>query len=470
MSSTKPSDELPPAIEDRAVDERPTAKLVDSSTGSAYQPTSAACDARLLFAARFVRLFAFAAMTVVLLLLLAAAGITGERVGLLLTLIMVGDLGISFFLTTHADRLGRKRTLLAGTALALFSALIFGSTTSFALLLVAGTIGVISPGGAEVGPFAAVEQAALVDLRVRDGGDVAKVAATFGRYQFIGEAAKALGSISAGVLVDGARASGAKELTALRGPVLLFGIASVIKAFLYLCLSSEIEVGGGGRGGGRGGGGPSDEDRPTAKLCGVISVGLRPESLPVVLKLSALFAVDSFGGGFTMLTFLSFWFRGRWGLQLASLGGVLAAVNVVAGLSSMAAGCMVRRFGAVETMVYTHLPSNLLLMLVPLMPSAGAAVGMLILRFTISQMDVPARQAYVAMLIEPEERSAAGGITTVARSVGLIFSPLLLGPFMAAPPSSALLDVPFYIAGTVKAAYDVAVWVHFRAVKRAAHA
>ena len=124
---------------------------------------------------------------------------------------------------------------------------------------------------------------------------------------------------------------------------------------------------------------------------------------------------------------------------------MLAAVNVVAGLSSMAAGCMVRRFGAVETMVYTHLPSNVLLMLVPLMPSAGAAVFMLVLRYTISQMDVPARQAYVAMLIDADERSAAGGITAVARSIGLIFSPLVLGPFLAASPGGGAFDAPFYL-------------------------
>ena len=454
------ADELQTVDEPPASDERQTAKLVNDGV---EQPGSRpACDARLLFAARFVRLFAFASMTVVLLLLLAAAGIAGERVGVLLTLVMVGDLGISFFLTTGADRFGRKRTLLVGAALALFAALIFGSSSSFVLLLVAGTIGVVSPGGAEVGPFQAVEQAALADLRVRDGGDVAKVAATFGRYQFVGEAAKALGSLAAGAMVDGARASGADELTALRRPVLLFGGAALLKALLYSCLSSGIEVGGGRRSAGE-----DDGDRPRAKLCGVVSVGLRPESLPTVLKLSALFAVDSFGGGFTMLTFLSFWFQNRWGLQLASLGGVLAAVNVVAGVSSMAAGCMVRRFGAVETMVFTHLPSNVLLMLVPLMPSAGAAVGMLILRFTISQMDVPARQAYVAMLIDADERSAAGGITTVARSIGLIFSPLLLGPFMAAPPRTVSFDAPFYIAGGVKSVYDVAVWWHFRSVKRA---
>jgi predicted MFS family arabinose efflux permease len=226
---------------------------------------------------------------------------------------------------------------------------------------------------------------------------------------------------------------------------------------LYALLSSEVEVEGGRERGASG---------PRATLCGV-EVGVQPQSLPVVLRLSALFALDAFGGGFTMLTFLAFWFRGRWGLDLAALGGVLAGINVVAGASSMAAGCMVRRFGAVETMVYTHLPSNILLMLVPLMPSAASAVAMLLVRFSISQMDVPARQAYVAMLIDADERSAANGITTVARSLGLIFSPLLLGPFMAAAPASTTFDAPFYIAGVVKAVYDVIVWVQFRAVKRA---
>ena len=163
--------------------------LVSDTLKLVQQPqTNARCDARILFLARFLRLFSFAAVTVVLLVLLAEAGVSGESVGVLLSLIMVGDLAISFYLTTHADRLGRKRTLLTGAALALLSAVAFGTSTSFFILVIAGTIGVISPGGAEVGPFLAVEQAALADLQSRDqGDDVASIAAAFGRYQFVGE-------------------------------------------------------------------------------------------------------------------------------------------------------------------------------------------------------------------------------------------------------------------------------------------
>ena len=456
-----PAQPVDPAVDTLVAD---TIRLVNAG------PEGTKRDATLLFAARFVRMFAFASMTVVLLLLLSEAGLSGPLIGVLLSLTMVGDLGLTFFLTTQADKIGRKQTLLAGCALALLSAIVFGTSTSFTLLLIAGILGVISPAGGEVGPFLAVEQAALADLKCRDGsGDIASVAATFGKYQFVGELAKAVGTLVAGAAVVIARDAGSSPMAALRMPVYLFGLSAVLMAVLYRKLSAGIEVrayrtvdpsadswkapateltGA--------------ERAPRALLCG-IELGLRQESGPAVLKLSALFAIDAFAGGFTMHTYLAFYFHERWALDLAALGGLLAAVNVVAGMSSMVAGPLVRRFGAVNTMVFTHLPSNLLLMLVPLMGSREAAAAMLVLRYTISQMDVPARQAYVAMLVESDERSAAGGITTVARSVGLIFSPLLLGQFMAAPAGSSLLDAPFYIAGLIKIAYDLAVWHQFRA-------
>ena len=416
------------------------------------------CDLHLLFMIRFLRLFAFGCCTVVLLLLLEAAGLEGSQIGTLLSGTMVGDLFITLLLTTSADGCGRKRVLIAGAGLAVLGSIALSSTTDFTILLIACTVGVISPAGGEVGPFLAVEQAALAGLTSQDGG-VAAIAEQYGRYQAVGEVAKALGSLTGGHIVQAASATGTPTLNALRIPVYIFGALSLGKAALYTRLSPKIEAPPAHPRGGASKGGAGLHDMAARLPC---AASLSPGSRGVVVRLSGLFAVDAFAGGFTMLTFLAFWFRTRWGLPFGALGGILAGVNVVAGLSGMLAGRMVARFGAIETMVYTHLPSNVLLILVPLMPSAEAAAAMLILRFTISQMDVPARQAYVVWQVRAEERSAAGGLTSIARSLGLSLSPLLLGSFTTAPAGSVRLDCPFYIAGGLKILYDLAVWRHFR--------
>jgi predicted MFS family arabinose efflux permease len=184
-----------------------------------------------------------------------------------------------------------------------------------------------------------------------------------------------------------------------------------------------------------------------------------------------LFAIDAFAGGFTMQTFLAFWFSMRWDLPPATLGVVLSAANVLGGVSGIVAGYLVKRIGAVKTMVFTHLPSNLLLILIPLMPSQGTAVGMTLLRFCMSQMDVPARQAFVTSVVESDERAAAGGVTAIARSLGVSASPLLLAKMMKALPTSpggsnagswVEASMPFFLAGALKVGYDLALFSMFR--------
>jgi MFS family permease len=177
-----------------------------------------------------------------------------------------------------------------------------------------------------------------------------------------------------------------------------------------------------------------------------------------VLKLSALFALDSFGGGFVIQSFAAYWFYLRFGADPATLGVIFFSANIFAGISALVASRLAARFGLINTMVFTHLPSNLLLILVPLMPTLPLAIAVLLLRFSISQMDVPARQSYVMAVVTPEERSAAGGVTGVARTIGAAISPLFVG-FMFARP--ALISLPFFIAGTVKIVYDLLLYRSF---------
>src|SRR5438552_2147724 len=190
-------------------------------------------------------------------------------------------------------------------------------------------------------------------------------------------------------------------------------------------------------------------------------VGL-DRSRDVVVKLAALFALDSFARGFVIQSFAAYWFYLRFGVDPATLGVIFFWANIFAGLSALLASRLASRFGLITTMVATHMPSNLLLILVPLMPTLPLAAVVLLARFSISQMDVPTRQSYLMAVVTPEERSAAAGIAGVARTIGASISPLFVG-FMFARP--ALINLPFFIAGTLKIAYDLLLYRAFVAVR-----
>jgi predicted MFS family arabinose efflux permease len=182
----------------------------------------------------------------------------------------------------------------------------------------------------------------------------------------------------------------------------------------------------------------------------------------VVLRLSGLFAVDAFAGGFIVQAWVAYWLQQRFGAGEGLIGAVFMVANVLAGLSALWAASLARRFGLVNTMVFTHLPSNVLLLLVPLMPTMWLAVGVLFLRFSISQMDVPTRQSYTMAVVDPDERAAAAGVTGIARTIGSSLSPLLAAPLYAVP---ALAGVPFFVCGLLKIGYDLALWRAFSTVR-----
>jgi len=180
------------------------------------------------------------------------------------------------------------------------------------------------------------------------------------------------------------------------------------------------------------------------------------------LKLSSLFALDSFAGGFVVQSFAAYWFYLRFGVNPATLGAIFFGANVLAGFSALLASRLAARFGLVKTMVFTHLPSNILLILVPLMPTLELAILVLLVRFSISQMDVPTRQSYTMAVVRPEERSAAAGVTGVARTTGAAIAPIFAGLLFARP---SLISVPFFIAGTLKIVYDLLLYRGFASVR-----
>ena len=401
-------------------------------------------DAWLLFATRFVRLFAYGAVSVVLVFYLVGLGFSESQTGLLLTATLVGDTLVSLFLTTRADRIGRRTMLIAGAALMAAAGLVFAYTSAVWPLVLAGTIGVISPSGGEVGPFLAIEQAALSHL-VSDRNRTT----VFAWYTLIGAVSTALGALVGGAVAEGLQRDAAMGAVASYRAVLVgYAAAGVVLALMFTRLSNAAEAANRG-----------ERAALRATMAGLSGL---EHSRGVVFKLSGLFALDSFGGGFVIQSFAAYWFHLRFGLNPQTLGAVFFAANVLAGISALLASRLAARIGLLNTMVATHLPSNVLLILVPLMPTLPLAVLLLLIRFSISQMDVPTRQSYVMAVVRPEERSAAAGITGVARTLGAAISPFFAGMLFARP---ALINVPFFLAGTLKIAYDLLLYREFTAVR-----
>ena len=390
-------------------------------------------DGWLLFATRSIRLFAYGGLSVVLVLYLVSLGLTESNVGLLLTSTLLGDTLISLYLTTQADRIGRRRMLIVGAVLMVAAGLVFGFTTRLWVLVVAGTIGVISPSGQEVGPFLSIEQAALSQVVAdRNRTDV------FAWYTLAGSLATALGALAAGIATHALQISWA-PVDSYRAIVVAYAAIGIALAVMFTRLT------------------PASEARAThISLIGV------HRSRGVVLKLSALFALDSFGGGFVVQSLAAYWFYLRFGVDPQTLGALFFGANVLAGISALLASRIANRIGLINTMVLTHLPSNVLLILIPLMPTLPLAALMLLVRFSISQMDVPTRQSYVMAVVTPAERSAAAGITGVARTVGAAISPLFVAYCFARP---ALVNLPFFLAGTLKIVYDLLLYRRFVTVK-----
>ena len=397
-------------------------------------------NGRLLFVLRTLRMFGYGFLAVVLVLYLDALGLDPLTIGLVLTLTLVGDTLISLWLTTNADRIGRRRVLVAGSALMVAAGLVFALTSWPPLLILAATIGVISPTGNEVGPFLAVEQAGLSQT-IPDG----RRTALFAWYNLVGYVATASGALGAGLLSQALIDTGVAGVDAYRVIVIGYALIGIVMAVGFSRLDGAVEA--------------------PARV--VATDGIRRRfglgrSKGVVLRLSALFSIDAFAGGFIPLSLMAYWFHLRYGVEPAVLGSIFFAANLLAAVSSLSAARIAARIGLINTMVFTHLPSNVLLILVPLMPNLPLAIGVLLLRFSLSQMDVPTRQSYVMAVVDPDERSAAAGVTGIARTTGAAISPSISSVLVS---SAGFASLPFFLAGGLKILYDLLLYRQFRSVR-----
>ena len=394
-------------------------------------------DITLLFSTRIIRLFCYGFVSIVLALYLSETGLTETQIGLLFTLTLVGDAVISLWLTTSADRFGRKRTLILGALLMAGAGVAFVLTRNVIILMIAAMIGVISPSGHEIGPFLSVEQAGLTQL-VSDE----KRTQVFAWYNLVGSFATATGAFSGGWLAQVLQNNSWSSLESYRVVLTGYAAGGFLLLLLFQNLTRSVEA--------------TKQSEPAIRVLGL------HRSQKVVFKLSALFALDAFAGGLIVQSMIAYWFHVRFGLDSGILGSIFFGANILAGISALLAVRLAKKIGLINTMVFTHIPSSILLILVPLMPTLPLAIGLFLVRFSISQMDVPTRQSYTMAVVAPDERSAASGVTAIARSVGASVSPMLTGLFFSFP---ALLSVPFFFCGGLKIIYDLLLFREFRAVK-----
>ena len=390
-------------------------------------------DGWVLFVACGVRNFAYGFLSVVLGLYLAAVGLSVEAIGGLFTAALAGGAVMTLVLTGVADQLGRRRILLFGAALMGAAGIVFALTDQVVVLAVAAILGTISPSGKEVGPFLSVEQAILPQTTTDD-----QRTEVFAAYNLVNYLATALGALAVGVPT-------LLGLSPLQGyQFLLWGYAAaaLILLVLFRQLSAAAEAG------------------MVGHQTGVTARGVH-QARGTVVKLAALFAVDSFAGGFVVQGLLALWFHLRYGIDMGGLAAIFFGTNLLAALSFLAAAPLARRFGLLNTMVFTHLPSNVLLLLVPWMPQVELAVGLLLIRYLLSQLDVPTRQSYTMAIIPAAERAAAAGTFSVARNAAAAIAPAFAGVTLVAPA----LGLPFVLAGTLKIAYDLTLFAMFRKVR-----
>jgi MFS family permease len=391
-------------------------------------------DGRRLLLARVLRTFAYGYLSVVLGVYLDRLGLDPTRIGIVLTAAIAGSAAMTVGWSLYADRYGRRRTISTMAVLMAIGGLAFAVTDSFTILVLAGFTGTISATNSEVGVFQTVDQAVLPqtapDARRTWLFAVYNTLATFGG------AVGALFAASVGVF----ERLGLTGADAYRPLFVLYALVGLANLALFAGLSDRLEL-------------ARVEGR--RRLIGI------HRSRSTVAKLAALFGLDAFAGALVVQSLVAYWFYVRWNLDPGQLAILFFAVNVLSGLSLLAAGWLAARFGLLNTMVFTHLPSNVLLMLVPVMPTAALAVLVFLCRMSISQMDVPTRQSYTMAVVDPDERTATAGLTNVARTTASALSPLVTGVAFAA----GSFALPFFLAGALKIAYDGLVYVTFRGVR-----
>jgi MFS family permease len=395
-------------------------------------PSLTSADARRILAARGVRAFADGFVALLLPIYLLDRGFSVLAIGWIVTSTLIGSAALTVWLGISAHRYARRPLLIAACVLMALTGLGFTLLNGFWPLLIIGFIGTLNPTSGDVSIFLPLEHAALAETT-----GPRERTALFARYSLVGTLMGAVGSLAAGIPDYITRWTSLPHTAALEVMFLLYGALGLMALPLYRKLSPRIET---------------RHEAPAAPL---------HQSRKIVYRLAALFSLDSFGGGFFVQSLLALWLYQNFHLSIATTGSIFFWTNVCAAISYLLAVPISERIGLINTMVFTHLPSNLFLILVPFAPNLVAAIGLLLARSALSQMDVPTRTSYVMAVVSPEERPAAASVTSVPRSLAAALSPLLASYLF----TLSSFGWPLIIGGALKASYDVLLLLNFRKVR-----
>ncbi len=394
---------------------------------------SASADSRRLVATRAIRGFADGAVSVILPSYLSAIGFSATRIGAIVFGTLIGSAALTLWISLAAHRLGRRRTLIGAALLMLATGIGFATVTAFWPLFAIAVAGTLNPSAGDVSLFLPVEQAALAETVAAPD-----LTAIFSIYNVAGATAGAIGALASGIPAIVARhthlAAAAAERFAFAG----YAAIGVVAAIVYLAMTPAIE-----------------REPPAA--------GAAPlaKSRAIVIRLSALFCLDSFGGGLAIQSLLALWLFRRFHLSLQAAGWFFFCTGLLGAASQLLSPRIAARFGRINTMAWTHVPANLCLMIAGAMTDARLALAFLLARAAMSSMDVPARQSYVMAVVPPEERAAAAGVTNVPRSLASALAPLPAGALLEA----SLFGWPLVLGGLCKLVYDGLLLAQFRAIK-----
>jgi MFS family permease len=401
-------------------------------------------DGKLLLAAKAIRTFAYGFLSVILAIYLKLIGFNDLYIGLVLTATLVNSVIFTLIASFYADRIGRRKILIVYAALMSLSGVIFFVTTNYIALIVSALIGTINVTGTETGAFLSIEQAALPHTI----NDIKKRNTVYALYNMVGTFA-----MSAGVLLSGlpqifVQQYGFNQIESIKPLFLLYSIIGLVVLGIYYFISNKVEV--------------TVNNNDNNKLSKPLKQTLSPKSKQIIGKLSCLFALDSFAGGFIIQSIVSLWFFTKFGVELTTLSYIFSIAGVLTAFSFLVAAKIADRIGLINTMVFTHIPSNILLILVAFAPTLPLAVAFYLARMTLSQMDVPTRQSYLVAVVREDERTPAAGITNISRNIAQAVSPSLAGYILQ---SLSFLSAPFILGGVLKIVYDIVLYFNFKSIK-----
>lgn len=383
---------------------------------------------KLLFLAKTLRVFGFGFLSIILPLYMLQLGYSALVIGVVLSSAVLGSVVFNVLVSRFSDSYGRRKSLIILSILMVISTLLMLANINAISFIIAAFIGSVSVTGTETGPFLAIEQSAITTQINEKHRTKA-----YSVYNFLGYSAAAVGALFSAVPTFFNNILFGYQIA-----LYSYLVIAVALIFIYIPLGRSLEL-------------------PKKELKQKIS----KKTKKIIIKLSALFSIDAFGGGFILQSLLTLWFSSRYGLGLGYLSLLFLATNIITALSILLAPWVARRIGLLKTMVVTHMVSNGALIVIPLAPSLFYAIAFLFLRQSLSQMDVPTRQSYMMAIVKPQERTATAGITSVPRSIAQGISPAI-SSYMIGTLQYAL---PFFLSGSIKILYDISIYLSFRKIK-----